>query len=78
MKNAASYGVAKSIDVFAWLNRIMRDAIREEKHTKQLSHLFGCTTEGIGWLLQLFAACTHKMWLGDVCAGIAREPDNIA
>jgi len=34
MKNAASYGVAKSIDVFAWLNRIIRDAIREEKHTK--------------------------------------------
>lgn len=48
MKNAASYGVAKSIDVFAWPNRIMGDAIKEEKHTKQLSHLFGCTTEGIG------------------------------
>jgi len=59
MKNAASYGVAKSIDVFAWLNRIIRDAIREEKHTKQLSHLLGCTTEGIGWLLQIFAYLQH-------------------
>jgi hypothetical protein len=59
MKNAASYGVAKSIDVFAWPNRIMRDAIREEKHTKQLSHFFGCTTEGIGWLLQIFAYLQH-------------------
>jgi len=47
MKNAASYDVAKSIDAFAWLNRIMHDAIREEKHTKQLSHLFGCTIESI-------------------------------
>lgn len=72
MKNAASYGVAKSIDVFAWPNRIMIDAIREEKHTKQLSHLFGCTTEGIGWLLQILCSM-HKMWLDDVCAGTARD-----
>lgn len=74
MKNVASYDVARSIDVFAWFNRIMHDAIREEKYIRELSAPF--------WIVRLRASVGCRRYLQhaqDMAWGMfTRGADNLA
>lgn len=61
----ASGDFARSIDTFAWFNRIINDAIREGgTYQTAISAFLDCTTESIGLPPQIRAVWTRcGLWL---------------